>query len=233
MMLNATSNSTILSQRPFLLSFVTVLIGVIGAAAVFAVAGTIDLPFFWILFITQNVLGIAGIFILPPELMAERFKPKGKDLDPFGPLIITLLFIAINVIAALDCGRWHVSNSIPPVVQAIACVAHALGWAGFTWSMWTNRFFSSAIRLQPDRKQAVVEVGPYKFIRHPGYSFASLAVLGQCVGMGSWLCVIPGLLVVADLAYRTLLEEKMLKPGLEGYDEYMQRTKFRWIPGIW
>ncbi|HNB25059.1 MAG TPA: isoprenylcysteine carboxylmethyltransferase family protein, partial [Candidatus Melainabacteria bacterium] len=190
-------------------------------------------PFFWVIFITNMVLGIAGIFILPPELLAERFKPKGKDLDPFGPVIISFLFMSINVLAALDCGRWHISDFSNPAAQILGCIAHAVGWIGFTWSMWTNKFFSSAIRLQPDRRQSVVAAGPYKFVRHPGYSFASIAVLGQCIGMGSWLCFIPGLLVVFDLMYRTLLEERMLRTGLEGYDEYTKKTKHRWVPGVW
>jgi len=40
-------------------------------------------------------------------------------------------------------------------------------------------------------------------------------------------------LVVADLLYRTCLEERMLREGLPGYAEYAARVKWRWLPGVW
>lgn len=37
-------------------------------------------------------------------------------------------------------------------------------------SMLENPFFSSVVRIQHDRGQAVIKTGPYGVIRHPGYT---------------------------------------------------------------
>lgn len=204
-----------------------------GAAISFAIAGTWLLPFFWIVFLTQGITSIAGIYLLDPGLIAERIRPAGKDMDPFGPIIITILFLAIVGIASLDVGRWHLTDFVPVSIQVMAAILHGIGWAGFTWTMYINRFFSSAIRLQPDRQQEVVAKGPYKWVRHPGYLFASLAIIAQCLALGSFLSLIPGILVLIDLIYRTQLEERILNQGLDGYQDYSQRVRFKWVPGIW
>ena len=62
--------------------------------------------------------------------------------------------------------------------------------------MLVNRFFSRAVRLQPDRGQHVVTSGPYRQVRHPGYSGRLLLLLSIGRALGSWIAVVPMLLIV-------------------------------------
>jgi protein-S-isoprenylcysteine O-methyltransferase Ste14 len=201
-------------------------------AGTLAIAGTVQLPFFWAVFALQAVVAVASIYMLEPALLNERMKPQGKDEDRFGRLIVTILYLISLIIPALDVGRWHISDNVPLIVQLLGAMLSILGWAGIVWAMRINMYFSSAIRLQPDRNQQVITTGPYRVIRHPGYAFASLGFLGQSMMMGSWLGFIPTILLVVDFIYRSFLEEKILTDGLPGYKAYMARVKSRWVPGL-
>ena len=53
------------------------------------------------------------------------------------------------------------------------------------------------------------------------------------VALGSWWALLPALLIVPILVLRILNEEKVLAEQLPGYREYMQKTRYRLIPGVW
>jgi protein-S-isoprenylcysteine O-methyltransferase Ste14 len=203
------------------------------ASFMFWIAGTTRLPFFWAVFISQLILSLVSLAVLDPELLRERTRPAGKDLDKLSlPLLVTLL-VAQLVVAARDVGKWHVGDCLPAAVQILAFILQVAGWLGMIWAMLVNRFFSSAIRIQNDRGQTVISTGPYAWMRHPGYVFASLALVCQGVALGSWLSLIPAILIVLVLLKRTILEEKMLVADLPGYTDYAQSVRYRWIPGVW
>jgi protein-S-isoprenylcysteine O-methyltransferase Ste14 len=88
--------------------------------------------------------------------------------------------------------------------------------------------------LQSDRGQVVVDSGPYRFVRHPGY-LGAVPYLGLGgLALGSRLAtVIAGVPMIAILLRRTAVEDKMLLEGLAGYKEYAARVKYRLAPGIW
>lgn len=213
-------------------AIISILICAVSAAVTFLIAGTVQLPLFWAVFIIQAIVSIVCIYLLDPALLNERLKPQGKDEDRFGRLIVTSLYLFTLIIPALDVGRLHISDKVPLIVQIIGIGLNTLGWAGIVWAMRINMYFSSAIRLQPDRNQQVITTGPYRVIRHPGYTFAALGFLGQSMMMGSWLGFIPTALLMIDFIYRSFLEEKILIDGLPGYKAYMARVKSRWVPGL-
>ena len=102
-----------------------------------------------------------------------------------------------------------------------------------TWAMLVNRFFSRAVRLQLDRGQQVVTSGPYRLVRHPGYSGGLLLLLSAGFALGSWIAMTPILLMLPLMVRRTLIEESMLANALPGYADYVQRVRSRIVPGIW
>ena len=89
------------------------------------------------------------------------------------------------------------------------------------------------MRIQTDRDHKVIDTGPYAVIRHPGYAFAIMLAAGMALSLGSLYALIPVGLLVVVLFGRTLGEEMELRRGLEGYAEYMERVRWRWVPGVW
>jgi protein-S-isoprenylcysteine O-methyltransferase Ste14 len=57
--------------------------------------------------------------------------------------------------------------------------------------------------------------------------------LATPVALGSWWALLPALLIVPILVLRILNEEKVLAEQLPGYREYMHKTPYRLIPGVW
>lgn len=199
----------------------------------FWLAGTSNLPFFWAVFVSQILLSLLSLGVLDPDLLRERARPAGNDLDKESIPILVALMVVQLFVTARDVGKWHVACYIPAIVQLSAFVLQIVGWLGMIWAMHVNRFFSSAIRLQEDRGQIVITTGPYAWMRHPGYVFASCAIVCQGIALGSWLSLVPAALFVAVLVKRTVLEEEMLMADLPGYTDYTQSVQYRWIPGIW
>jgi protein-S-isoprenylcysteine O-methyltransferase Ste14 len=89
------------------------------------------------------------------------------------------------------------------------------------------------VRLQPERGQHVVTSGPYRLVRHPGYTGGLLLLLSVGLALGSWIAIVPMLLIVPFMVRRTLIEERMLATALPDYVDYMQRVRPRIVPGVW
>ena len=96
-----------------------------------------------------------------------------------------------------------------------------------------NSFLSPAVRVQAERAQTVVSTGPYRRVRHPMYAAFLLLALGTPLLLGSWFGVLGGAALVAMVAVRAVLEERVLRAELPGYDEYARRVRHRLVPGVW
>ena len=112
-------------------------------------------------------------------------------------------------------------------------IVFLLGLAFTVWSYRTlGRFFSLEVQIQ--RSHEVVDTGPYRLLRHPGYAGVLVGFTGLGFAVQSWVSVLLLLLgMTAALAYRAQIEEKFLVAELgDGYVRYMARTK-RLVPYVW
>ena len=206
------------------------------AAALFGAAGTVAVPMFWAYLILFAVLCVgvsAAVYLLSPDLVKERVRPGEGEQDRVTVRALNLLMFAQLLLAGLDVGRLHWSATVPFPLQILGLIGFAIGMGLTTWAMLVNRFFSRAVRLQPDRGQQVVTSGPYRLVRHPGYSGGLLLLLSAGFALGSWIAMAPILLMLPLMVRRTLIEESMLANALPGYADYMQRVRSRIFPGIW
>lgn len=80
--------------------------------------------------------------------------------------------------------------------------------------------------------QPVIEVGPYRWVRHPSYAGAMLTAAGILLCSTNWLSLACYALIVVVYAYRIWVEERALAEDLGApYRAYMRRTK-RLIPRL-
>jgi protein-S-isoprenylcysteine O-methyltransferase Ste14 len=122
-----------------------------------------------------------------------------------------------------------------PLPRWSAPVGLVLEGAGLALRVWSMRTLGVAYSrtLRTDDADAVVDAGPYRFIRHPGYAGSLLTWTGFALTSGS----VPVIGMVTGLlgrAYRQRIEaeEAMLRRELPGYAVYSSRTK-RLVPFIW
>ncbi len=72
---------------------------------------------------------------------------------------------------------------------------------------------------------AVIRRGPYRLIRHPMYAGALLLVWASIAGHPSLLNVALGILLSLSIVSKIVVEDRVLRTSLAGYDEYAHTTK--------
>jgi protein-S-isoprenylcysteine O-methyltransferase Ste14 len=133
---------------------------------------------------------------------------------------------------AADAARWRWS-AMPFFVQLTGCGLLLAAFLLMYWTMRTNSFAAPVVKIQKERGQTVITTGPYAIVRHPLYFGVLFYTAGTSLVLGSWwgLATVPIIAVLFGI--RIGVEEKTLRAGLEGYDDYARRTRWRLIPFVW
>jgi protein-S-isoprenylcysteine O-methyltransferase Ste14 len=165
-----------------------------------------------------------------PELLERRMRMREKESKQ--KLIIKIsyfCFLLVFLFPGFD-KRFGWSN-VPMVVVLVADVLVLLVYGMFFLVLRENRYASRIIEVE--QGQEVISSGPYAIVRHPMYLGVSLMYIFSPLALGSYWATIPSLLIIPLLVARIRNEESVLERELKGYKEYMEKTKYRLIPGIW
>ncbi|HOJ00713.1 MAG TPA: isoprenylcysteine carboxylmethyltransferase family protein [Anaerolineaceae bacterium] len=122
-------------------------------------------------------------------------------------------------------------SDLPLGVVVISDLLVLIGYGVFFLVIKENSYASRIIEVQAD--QQVISSGPYAIVRHPMYFGMLVLFLFTPLALGSWVAVIPALFLIPFMIFRIKDEETSLQNHLAGYQEYMQRVKYRLVPGIW
>jgi protein-S-isoprenylcysteine O-methyltransferase Ste14 len=194
----------------------------------------------WLLALVTNLTTIGGRILLikkHPDLATERANYKeqtgvqawDKKLMPivaiFGPL-------SIWIAAGLN-KRFVSTGTLPASIEIAAFILISVAYIFSTWAMLENQFFAAVVRIQKDRQHQVIEGGPYRVVRHPGYAGSFIATLFIPLALSTYWAYIPVVLTNIILCIRTAKEDHFLLAELPGYADYATRTLYRLIPGIW
>ena len=139
-----------------------------------------------------------------------------KLVSKFG-LLITILIILYLFIS----GNVFTSS---PFVIAGQLLAVALN----IWARLAFKKGQFSIHAEP-KEGTLLNIGPYKFIRHPMYAAALLFIWSSILGHLSIANVIIGLAGTSVAIIRIIEEEKLLKSKYSDYIQYTKQTK-RIIP---
>ncbi|HEX2322876.1 MAG TPA: isoprenylcysteine carboxylmethyltransferase family protein [Streptosporangiaceae bacterium] len=147
---------------------------------------------------------------------------------------LVMLGIAGAVLGALWLTRFaqfavHGGKAVVALGEIVATCGIALR----IWAILTlDRFFTFVVGISSDHR--VVQRGPYRALRHPGYAGALLALAGAGIAMGNWLSLVVMIVgPVLALSVRISVEETTLATALGAeYLAYASRTA-RLIPRVW
>jgi protein-S-isoprenylcysteine O-methyltransferase Ste14 len=208
--------------------------GIFVLSAMFLIpAGTFA---YWEAWIYMGVLFIPMFFVFiylirnEPELLARRMKMREKEAEQ--KLIIKLSYIPF-LVAFLLPGfdkRFGWSN-VPVAVAVIADFLVLISYGIFFLILKENPYASRVVEVEPE--QTVITSGPYAKVRHPMYSVVLTMYLFSPLALGSFWAIIPMVFIIPLIVARILNEEEVLLRDLKGYEDYMQKTRYRLIPGIW
>ena len=210
----------------------------VSYAILFVAAGTINWINGWVYFILACLSQLISWVILAkvnPELLNARgsvVKEETKGFDKIWIVVYPVLTLVNLVIIGFDAVRFHWS-SMPAWLSILGVVLFIPAFVIATWAMAVNKFFEWTVRIQDDRSHYVCKDGPYRFIRHPGYTGLIISMMAGTLILGScWGLVLSSILAIVIIA-RTALEDRTLQKELPGYQEYARVVKYRLIPFIW
>ena len=208
--------------------------------AIFGLSGMFFLPAgtfaYWEAWVYLAVLFIPMVLVLVylirynPELLERRMRMKEKEGKQKLIVQLSFLYFLLTFLIPGFDKRFEWSH-VPTGVVVLADILVLVGYSMFFLVLRENRYASRIIEVVQGQK--VISTGPYALVRHPMYLGMSLMYISSPVALGSYWAIIPSLLIIPLLVARIRNEEGVLIKELEGYQEYLQKTKFRLFPGIW
>jgi protein-S-isoprenylcysteine O-methyltransferase Ste14 len=79
--------------------------------------------------------------------------------------------------------------------------------------------------------RGIITSGPYRFVRHPIYSGLYLTLFAFILRSYSALNLTLAVILVGLFLLKSVIEERFLRDNPQ-YAAYMQRVRYRWIPGV-
>lgn len=189
------------------------------------------------------ILSVAGFIVSRglaarrhPDILEERARSMdlegAKAWDKILAPMLAFGSLLILIVAGADKSfGW--TTPFPLNAKLAAILVIILGYVLGSWALIENKFFSGVVRNQEDRGHHVVNTGPYRFVRHPGYAGTLWVYLVMPILFDSLWAFIPAVLLFGVIILRTLLEDRTLQAELPGYAEYAKHTRHRLFPGIW
>lgn len=228
-----------------MVSKVRSIIGVMGYVALFAVllflpAGTFHWRRAWVLltvlFVVRTV-GALRLIRVDEGLLLERSKPPIQPgqptLDKVLLLSVMATYAGLVAFAALDVFRLNWIGRPQPAISISGLILFVIGWWIVTLALETNKFAARVVRYQEERLHTVVDTGVYSIVRHPMYAGLVLVMVGMCLWLQSYAAALAAIIPGSILALRIVIEERLLRQELKGYEAYVSRVRHRLIPGLW
>ena len=206
-----------------------VLVGVL----IFIPAGTIHFFNGWllvaVLFVPMLIAGVV-MALRSPALLSKRLNANEKEAEQKSVVALSgIMFVAAFVVAGFN---YRYSWMVMPAWAVWSAVAlFLLSYIMYAEVLRENAYLSRTIEVQKGQK--VVDTGLYGVVRHPMYTATILLFLSMPLVLGSLLSFVIMLAYIPLIVKRIKNEEKVLRDGLEGYEEYCRRVRYRIIPLVW
>ena len=136
------------------------------------------------------------------------------------------------ILMPLDAVRFHWSQ-MPVQLQGIGAIILIAAFTLIYLAFRENAYLTPTVRVQEERGHTVVSTGLYHYMRHPMYTGFHLFFIGTALLLGSALGFLLALVLIALFFRRAVLEERVLRKELPGYEAYMAQVNHRFIPYIW
>ena len=177
-----------------------------------------------------GMLLVIMLILRSPELLKKRLQADEKEPEQRQVILLSgLMFLVSFVLAGLNFRfRWIV---MPRWTVLAAAAVFLLAYLMYGEVLRENVYLSRTVEVQENQK--VIDTGLYGVVRHPMYTATVFLFLAMPLVLGSPLSFLVMLGYLPIIAKRIRNEEAVLKAGLEGYEEYMERVRYRIFPLIW
>jgi protein-S-isoprenylcysteine O-methyltransferase Ste14 len=203
----------------------------------FVAAGTLRAPVLWAHVAVLMVgLLVHGRYVARRNpLVMQRRRRIGGDTKRWDLIWVAAfwpLMAAIAVVAGEDRAA-HGRATLPAALWPAGLAGFAAAMRVSARAMVANPFFEGTVRIQRESGHRVIDAGPYRIVRHPGYVALAAWALASPLLLLSARAFAPALAAAAWVVVRTALEDATLRRELPGYPEYARRVRWRLVPGLW
>ncbi len=223
------ANAKLMASAGIKLLMGLVLVGLL----IFLPAGTLYFFNGWllvaVLFVPMLIAGVV-MAVCSPALLKKRLDAKEKEAEQKSVVAMSgIMFIAAFVFAGLNYRySWIV---VPSWVVWGAVALFLLSYLMYAEVLRENAYLSRTIEVQQGQK--VIDTGLYAIVRHPMYSATVVLFLSMPLVLGSLPSFVIMLVYIPLIVKRIKNEEKVLRDGLEGYENYCRKVKYRLLPFVW
>jgi protein-S-isoprenylcysteine O-methyltransferase Ste14 len=195
---------------------------------------TTPLPFTWPY---SLVFWLVYFWVFIPEIgVIGRARRAPIPREDQGSLRVVLVTTSLAIAAAFVLAFAVPSAAIPThrVAWFVAGVLTMIAGSLLRRHCFRvlGAFFTGAVMIQTGHR--VVDVGAYRWVRHPSYTAGLLLLCGIALALGNWLSVVVvAILGLFAYTYRARIEEQALLASLgDEYGRFMAARK-RFIPFIY
>ena len=204
-------------------------------ALLLALAGRISYWQAWVFAGLNEALVLMTAIRFRSETGAIRERMRFGSASVWWDRLFLALFMPMNlaviVLAGLDGGRLHLGPEPPLPLYVACCIFYPCGAYLHLWAVGSNSSYVGTVCIREG--QRVIDAGPYRWIRHPGYAGIIVMMSSIAILLGSVAALLPAGIVALLVIARTALEDRMLRRGLEGYAGYAERVRYRLVPWVW
>jgi protein-S-isoprenylcysteine O-methyltransferase Ste14 len=173
-----------------------------------------------------------------PALLSERMNASPTQEGQKGwdkVLMILMLFpgLGLFILPGFDVVRFGWTEPLPLWTEVVGQALHVPCFAFLAWVMVTNTYLARVVKISEEREHHVITTGPYAIVRHPMYLAVVVLFFATPLALGSRIALIPAALISLLLVVRIHFEDRTLHEELPGYSEYVKKTRYRLIPGLW
>jgi protein-S-isoprenylcysteine O-methyltransferase Ste14 len=185
---------------------------------------------------TSLVWLLVNVALWLSELNVWRHSRTGATRAGRGNLWIPLVclapgfavfFLAPTIVPSADIRPAGIAFAVGIAILVVGLVLRA-------WAMKTlGRYFTGVVVTRAE--QSVITNGPFRIVRHPGYSGGLLEGIGAGIAWGNWVGLAACLLCsfAVAVSYRIRIEEDALLAAFpDAYTAYAA-TRKRLIPFLW
>jgi len=184
-------------------------------------------------FKTLILLVSASVLWLSQPGFSKRDMNSNKQSDKLSILII-LIASSVSVLSSVV--EWAYFTTDQSQVNSLTIIGFILLMIGICFRVWSinvlGKNFTATVKITKEHE--LIKNGPYKFIRHPSYLGAFIAIIGCPVFLNdTYTIFISSIAMIIAYYFRITVEEKTLSNHFGKFYEDYKKDTYRLVPLIW
>lgn len=171
---------------------------------------------------------LLGSYLWAEKKVHQTQKSAGQREHELLRYLLALTWWMLIFGSLIEYALWPIQQRI---VTVLGITLMVLGSTLRVWSVHTlGQYYSG--HIESWNGQTVIQSGPYRLLRHPGYAGNILQALGLPMVINAYGALILSVVLAGLFIRRLLWEEAWLNQNLKGYTDYRRHT-WRLIPRVW